>query len=113
MSQWYKATTEIEVGGEEMEVVYHYLPTEDPFAPEEIHFKAINMVTYYTTITEAKEGLKPGATVHATPSKRLFNITDVLEEVAGSLDSLWDLVQAKLDDLGIEYIPVAGMEVSE
>lgn len=113
MSQWYKATTEIEFGGEEMEVVYHYLPTEDPSTPEEIHFKAINMVTYYTTITEAKEGLKPGATVHATLSKRLFNITDILEEVAGGLENLWDLAQTKLDELSTEYRAIPGNEVNE
>jgi hypothetical protein len=114
MSQWYKATTEIEVGGEEMQVVYHYLPSEgNELMAQEVHFKAINLITHYTTITEATEGLKPGAIVHAKLTKRLFNVTDILEEIAGGLDNLWNQMQAKLDDLCVEYRAIPGNEVDE
>lgn len=113
MSQWYKGKAEIEIGGEEMEVTYHYLPSGNALDPGEVHYKAIHMVTYHSTITDAPEGLKLGAVVHATLTKRLFNVTDILEEVAGGQAELWSLVADKLSDLLTTYEPVAGMEVDE
>lgn len=94
--QYYFGETEIEIGGMEIRVQYHFLPKNpekfpyDAFSAEEIHFKGVHLK--HTRMGQ-----------HLSLVITWIDIKDLLEEVAQFAD-LNDLLQNKLDDLQVEYV---------
>jgi hypothetical protein len=89
--QFYFGETEIEIGGMEICVQYHFLPKDpDEFAyndmeAEEVHFKGLDL----KLVIDGKI--------------TWIDILDLMGEIAqGDLD---DLLHDKLDDLLIVYVP--------
>ena len=86
---------EIEIGGMEIRVQYHFLPNDpevfpyDTFSAQEVHFKGVHL-------KQIDMGTYPKATI------TWIDVKDLLEEVNGDLS---DLLQEKLDDLQVEYRP--------
>ncbi len=96
--QWYSATTEIEMGGQQLFITYEYLPfalsaDESPYQAQEVHFTSVRMF------------IGVDATVKVS-----MDITDLLTEANGDAADFWERVQEKFDELNVEYLPVDGHE---
>lgn len=94
--QFYFGETEIEIGGMEIRVQYHFLPMNPDEFPyndmeaEEVHFKGVHM-----------KHVRMGQ--HLSPVITWLDVKDLLEETSGG--DLGDLLQNKLNDLCVVYAP--------
>ena len=96
--QWYSATTEIEMGGQQLFVTYEYLPFAlsadgSPYQAQEVHFTSVHMFI----------GVDANVEVSA-------DVTDLLTEANGDAADFWEHVQEKFDELSVEYLPIDGQE---
>lgn len=108
--QFYFGETEIEIGGMEIRVQYHFLPKDpeefpySPFEAQEVHFKDVHLKH---TKVKRIAGLDPserleGQKVEVELTTEWIDVKDLLEETNGDLG---DLLQAKFDELLVEYRP--------
>lgn len=99
-TQWYAGTAEIEIGGQQLEVVFHYLPNSDSsevYDPEEVHWKACRLLVAVALM---------GGATHLSK----LDITDLCIELHGDF---WDLADSLLREQAFRFEPVEGNEVDE